>query len=84
MASDVQAVPASTGPTVPDTTEDARALAQALDQVGLEQSHTQNAWGLEYHFDPPVPIAPGPIENTISVWFEPYLPHGEVTCSGCG
>ncbi len=66
------------------TTEEARALADALDRAGLTKSPIENAWALGYRFEPRTPIAPGPIENTVFISFEPYLPDGEVTCSTCG
>jgi hypothetical protein len=34
---------------------------------------------LEYRFG-----APGSDEQTAEIYFEPYLPHGEVLCSVCG
>jgi len=66
------------------STEEARALDEILHDAGLEQDERENAIRLEYHFEPSVPLTPGPIENTVVITFEPYLPHGEVTCSPCG
>ena len=70
------------------TTEEARALAQALDDAGLKQP--MPAALLAYRFeipgtsvDPPPP-AKGPVQNAIFIIFEPYLPHGEWECSLCG
>jgi hypothetical protein len=66
------------------TTEEARALAKALDDGG-QQSGFGDERGpartsrLEYRFE-----APGPSRETIEIFFEPYLPHGEWTCSPCG
>ena len=66
------------------TTEEARALAQALDDAGL------NRGGLDYAFeipgtsvDPPPPMK-GPVRNTVFIGFSPYFPHGETVCLGCG
>lgn len=69
-------------------TEEARALAQALDDAGLKQPKPADQ--LAYRFeipgtsiDPPPP-AKGPVRNAIFISFEPYLPHGEWECSPCG
>jgi hypothetical protein len=66
------------------TTEEARALAQALDDAGL------NRGGLSYDFeipgtsvDPPPPME-GPVQNKVFIGFSPYFPHGETVCLGCG
>lgn len=66
------------------TTEEARALAQALDDAGL------NRGGLDYDFeipgtsvDPPPPMK-GPVRNKVFIGFSPYFPHGETVCLGCG
>jgi hypothetical protein len=70
------------------TTEEARALAQALDAAGLKEQTP--AAELAYRFeisgtsvDPPRPEK-GPVRNAIFIAFEPYLPHGEWECSPCG
>ncbi|HEU5064628.1 MAG TPA: hypothetical protein VFT86_01910 [Gaiellaceae bacterium] len=70
------------------TTDEARALAQALDDAGLEE-HTP-ADQLAYSFeipgtsvDPPLPEK-GPVRNRVFIAFEPYLPHGEWECAPCG
>ena len=66
------------------TTEEARALAQALDDAGL------NRGGLAYDFeipgtsvDPPPPMK-GPVRTKVFIGFSPYFPHGETVCLGCG
>ena len=59
------------------TTEEARALAAALDDAGVKRG--QGAYALAYSGK-----APGPSGNTFSITFEPILPHGESTCSACG
>ena len=72
------------------TTEEARALAEALVDAGLKRSG--EAWILAYHFEAPGPsvidpVSPddGPVRNTVSISFEPYLPHGEaIGCTPCG
>ena len=66
------------------TVEEARALAETFDDAGFEQDQRSSYGRLGYVFEPSTQLAPGPIENTVSISFEPYLPHGEVTCSVCG
>ena len=66
------------------TTEEARALAEALDDGGQQGGFGDNrgparTYRLEYRFD-----VPGPSRETIDIFLEPYLPHGEWTCSPCG
>jgi hypothetical protein len=67
------------------TTEEARALAAALDdgvpvQGGFRDDRgPARAYRLEYRFE-----APGSTGETALVFFEPYLPQGEWTCSPCG
>jgi hypothetical protein len=67
------------------TTEEARALAETLDDGGAEQSGLGDGRGparafrLEYSF-----AVPGSPDESAHVFFEPYLPHGETTCSPCG
>ena len=70
------------------TTDEARALAQALDAAGLKEQTP--AAQLAYRFeipgtsvDPPRPEK-GPVRNAVFISFEPYLPHGEWECSPCG
>jgi hypothetical protein len=64
------------------TTEEARALAEALD-AWLEQTEGAGGPGASswYQLSYRIDAAPGP---NGSIWFEPYLPHGEVNCSHCG
>jgi hypothetical protein len=54
-------------------TEQARALARALDDAGVEQVEHTNAYVLAYD----VPVL-GPIELV------PYMPHGEPDCACTG
>ena len=56
-------------------TEEARAIAVALDDAGLQR---QGAYRLKYQIE-----AQG-LPDAASVYFEPYLPHGEIVCSVCG
>jgi hypothetical protein len=70
------------------TTEEARALAQVLDDAGLKRRKT--AGGLEYFFeirgtsvDPPRPEK-GQVRNKVFIGLSPDLPHGESICSECG
>ena len=58
------------------TTEGARSLAKVL--AGAGPAKTGDAAGLNYTFN-----APGP-RRQVLISFEPYLPHGETTCSRCG
>ena len=60
------------------TTEEARSLAKALDGAGPATARKGGAINLNYKFD-----APGP-SRQIWISFDPFLPHGEVTCSQCG
>jgi hypothetical protein len=66
------------------TTDEARALAEIFDDAAFEQDERENPHRLNYHFEPSVPLAPGPIENTVDIFFEPYLPHGKTHCLQCG
>jgi hypothetical protein len=59
------------------STADARRLDAALREAGFNQDLARNRWFLEYNLD-----APGP--GWLGVWFEPVLPDGTITCSGCG
>jgi hypothetical protein len=60
------------------TTEEARAIAVALDDPGLERASGANR--LHYRIE-----APGSNpDEAASVYFEPYLPHGEIVCTVCG
>ena len=52
-------------------------LAQAFDDAGFER--VTRAARLGYRF-----ATPGSNEKNAEIYFEPYLPHGEVTCSVCG
>jgi hypothetical protein len=63
------------------TTEEARALAEALRDGGLEQGGPafDRAFQLSYTFD-----VPGSTGEKAGISFEPYLPHGEWICSPCG
>jgi hypothetical protein len=58
------------------TTEEARALVGALEDGGLVR---RNAFRLNYRAE-----ARGPNPKAAFIYFEPYLPHGEFTCSACG
>ena len=66
------------------TVEQARTLAETFDAAGLERDERSANSRLGYAFEPSVQLAPGPIENTVSISFEPYLPHGVFPCSPCG
>jgi hypothetical protein len=66
------------------TTEEARAVTQALDDAGVPGG------GLMYSFEipgtsvDPAPPEKGPVRNVVTIMFFPYLPHGETVCLGCG
>ena len=60
------------------TTNEARSLAKALDGAGPAAARKGGAINLNYKFD-----APGP-SRQVWISFDPFLPHGEVTCSQCG
>lgn len=60
------------------TTGEARSLAEALNGAGPATARKGGAIRLHYTFD-----APGP-SRQVWISFDPYLPHGEVTCSQCG
>ena len=53
------------------TTEEARALAEALSGLGQKDEAVPPV-RLGYSLD-----APGEVGGTVGIWFEPYLPHGE-------
>ena len=66
------------------TTEEARALAQALDDAGLKPGKRANE--LFYVFEiPGTGLDPqGRVRNEVYIYFEPTLPHGEHVCTPCG
>ncbi|HEU0304180.1 MAG TPA: hypothetical protein VFR32_06325 [Gaiellaceae bacterium] len=57
------------------TTDEARALVAALDAAGFRR---KGAVRLNYD------ILDGGPDPEGALYFEPYLPHGEITCSVCG
>jgi hypothetical protein len=59
------------------TNEEAHMLAQAFDDAGFEPFMPGSRLG--YRFE-----TPGQNEKNAQIYFEPYLPHGEVICSVCG
>jgi hypothetical protein len=70
------------------TTEEARALAQALDDAGLMRDKGLGELGYSFEIpgtsvDPPRPEK-GPVRNEVFIGFRPYLPNGEWICSECG
>ena len=64
------------GPCVAVTTNEARSLAKALDGAGPAKE--EDGLVLSYRFNAPNP------SRQVWIAFEPYLPHGETTCSPCG
>jgi hypothetical protein len=71
------------------TTEEARALAEALDDAGLKPQ-PGNAGELAYSFEIPGTSVDSPfpekgrVRNEVFIGFEPSLPDGEHVCSACG
>ncbi|MEK6274543.1 MAG: hypothetical protein AABM30_04320 [Actinomycetota bacterium] len=70
------------------TTEEARALAQALDDAGLKPQKSANELGYSFEIpgtsvDRPSPEK-GRVQSEVIIGFEPTLPDGEHICSGCG
>jgi hypothetical protein len=73
-----------TGYCADATTDDARALADALDEAALdmddfERDRRDGVWRLTYRLS-----SPGLDTRPVWISFEPYLPHGEAICSTCG
>ncbi len=60
------------------TTQEVRSLAATLDTAGIERDTSLR---LQYDLSP---LTLNPIRRRAFVFFEPYLPDGEVTCSACG
>ena len=70
------------------TTEEARALAQALDDAGIKRDGRLGELGYSFEIpgtsvDPPRPEK-GPVRNEVFIFFWPYLPNGESICTECG
>ena len=70
------------------TTEEARALAQALDDAGLKRDRRLGELAYSFEIpgtsvDPPRPEK-GPVRNEVFIFFWPYLPNGESICTECG
>ena len=61
-------------------TEDAREVADALASSGFDEDPRFHRVVLAYRLAEPVSKS----LNPTSISFEPYFPHGEVTCSACG
>jgi hypothetical protein len=59
------------------TNEEAHMLAKVFDDAGFEPFMPGARLG--YRFEPP-----GQNEKNAQIYFEPYLPHGELICSVCG
>jgi hypothetical protein len=84
---DVEASPEGGGPVAVQgryvtycsklTTEEAREVAEALS--GLDQPGWEGYVRLSYRVAEGAHWWAG-----TSIWFEPYFPHGQVTCSACG
>ena len=57
------------------TTDDSREVASALSGLEPRTRHSRLAY-----------LVAEPIKNLnpTEIWFEPYFPHGEYTCSACG
>jgi hypothetical protein len=63
------------------TVDDARRVDAAFRGAGLDQDRDRNRTMLEYHIDLGLH---GDDAWALQVWFEPILPDGTFTCSGCG
>jgi hypothetical protein len=59
------------------TTEEARAVAEPFS--GLDPDPRFHGVVLGYRLAEPVANL-----DPASIWFEPYFPHGQITCSACG
>jgi len=59
------------------TTDEARALARALDEKYVFEIPGTS-------FPLPPPNEGQRVQNSIDIGFVPYLPHGETVCLGCG
>jgi hypothetical protein len=59
------------------STEEARAVFEALEAAGLERF--MRRYRLAFRS-----AVPGGKDEAVHVYFEPYLPHGDITCSACG
>ena len=59
------------------TSDEARTLAKALDDAGFVPF--MQLVRLGYRFE-----TPGTNKERVHIYFEPYLPHGEIICSACG
>jgi hypothetical protein len=66
------------------TTEEARAVTQALDDAGLPGGGTEYSFEIPGTSVDPAPPEKGPVRNVVFIAFTPYLPHGETVCLGCG
>ena len=66
------------------TTEEARAVTQALDDAGLPGGGTGYSFEISGTKVDPAPPEKGPVPNVVFVMFFPYLPHGETVCLACG
>jgi hypothetical protein len=69
---------AKNGGCVDMTTQEARSLAATLDAAGIERDTSPR---LQYDLSP---LTLSPIRRRAFVFFEPYLPDGEIPCSACG
>ncbi len=65
------------------TTDEARALRDALVEARLDIDGRFD-YALAYAVDAPATAAPASEGGAVSFGFEPILPHGGATCSGCG
>jgi len=63
--------------------EQARTLVAIMDGAGIPRNEEERDVRLSYRFEPSTPLRPGPTENTVHVFLEPYLPHGVFPCSAC-
>jgi hypothetical protein len=68
------------------TIDEARTLAKALEDAGptekedpADRTFRTDSSRLDYEFE-----GPAQDQDGVVIYFEPYLPHGEIACSACG
>jgi hypothetical protein len=62
------------------TTEEAREVAEPFSGRDHDPRFSEVILGYRLA----TPADPTNLDATSSIWFEPYLPHGQITCSSCG
>ena len=62
------------------TTEEAREVAEPFSGRDHDPQFSEVILGYRLA----TPADPTNLDATSSIWFEPYFPHGQITCSSCG